>query len=89
MKAKRAWRTPLSSLLVTVTDEECVTAAFRAVLEKMEGVTVGEPVGRYLPLTIEDADARPLHEWLESLPTVVQVDVTFCSVSPESSYEAV
>lgn len=83
MNGKRAWKTALSSLLITVKEEAVLTPGFLGVLGKMEGVTLGEPVGRYLPATVENVDARPVHAWLEGLPEVVQVEVVFCSTVPE------
>lgn len=87
MSQKRPWHTELSSLVVTLCDDAKVAAKTIETIKAHESITVEKSAGAYLPIAIEAADARPIHQWLESLPGVNYVDVVFCSteVSNEPS----
>ncbi len=85
MSSKRPWNTALSSLVITLCDEEELAAATIREVGAHPAITTGETSGSYLPALIERADARRIHEWLESLPGVRYVDVVFCST--EASQE--
>jgi len=79
MSQKRPWHTELSSLVVTLCDDGTLAAQTVREIATHAAITVEEAAGNYLPITIEVADARPIHQWLESLPGVQYVDVVFCS----------
>ncbi len=79
MSQKRPWHTELSSLVVTLTDDENLAASTLREIATHESITVEKAAGNYLPIAIEAADARLIHQWLESLPGVLYVDVVFCS----------
>ncbi|MDQ8202412.1 hypothetical protein [Pelagicoccus sp. SDUM812003] len=84
--SSRPWQTPLSSLVVTLSrDPDLARLALDRIRDK-RGLTLGELEGQYLPLVIEDADARPIHRWLEALPGVENVDVVFCAFDSESAH---
>lgn len=87
MSKERPWPTALSSLVVTLSDEPETAASTISTIAAHESVSVAPPEGRYLPLTIESADARVIHHWLESLPGVRFVDVVFCSTEMDSAAE--
>lgn len=87
MSQKRAWHTELSSLVVTLCDDTKVADKTTQTIAAHEAITVEKAAVAYLPIAIESTDARPIHQWLESLPGVIYVDVVFCSteVSNEPS----
>lgn len=79
MRQKRPWQTALSSLVVTLCDDEKIASETIQSIAGHEAITVEEAAGAYLPIAIEATDARPIHQWLESLVGVIYVDVVFCS----------
>lgn len=87
MSQKRPWHTELSSLVVTLCDDAELAVQTVREIAAHESITVEKTAGNYLPIAIEAADARPIHQWLESLAGVRYVDVVFCSteVSQEES----
>jgi nitrate reductase NapAB chaperone NapD len=85
MSQKRPWHTELSSLVVTLYEDRELAAHTVSAIAAHEAITVEAAVGKYLPLAIEAADARPIHQWLESLPGVLYVDVVFCSTEFSNS----
>lgn len=84
MSHQRPWHTALSSLVVTLADDEKLAASTIQTIAAHEAITVEKPIGDYLPVAIEGADARPIHQWMESLPGVRYVDVVFCSTETVS-----
>ena len=84
MSKQRPWLTALSSLVVTLNDDPELAASTISSIAAHESITAEEPVGDYLPIAIEAADARPIHQWLESLTGVRYVDVVFCSTETTS-----
>lgn len=88
MRKKRPWHTELSSLVITLSADESHAAAAIEAIEAHSAVTTAARIGRYLPLTLESTDARPIHEWIEALPGVDYVDVVFCTTSASSQTEA-
>lgn len=85
MSPNRPWHTALSSLVLTLSDDEKLVAQTKELISGHESITMEEAIGDYLPLAIESADARPIHQWLESLPGVRYVDVVFCSTEESTS----
>lgn len=79
MSGKTRWETPLSGLVVTLSRDEATAQSTLAQIKNHPAVTVGELQKNYLPVALENTDARPIHEWLESLPGVLQADVVFVS----------
>lgn len=89
MSKQRPWHTALSSLVVTLTDDANLAASTITDIAAHEAISVEKAIGAYLPIAIEAADARPIHQWLESLPGVRYVDVVFCSTEfPEDEPQA-
>ena len=85
MSQKRPWHTELSSLVVTLSTDQALAAETVRQIAEHEAITVEDAQGHYLPIAIEAVDARPIHQWLESLPGVVYVDVVFCSTEVENT----
>mgnify|MGYP005845658979 CR=1 FL=1 len=79
MSQKRPWHTALSSLVITLSDD---SAAAVAAITAHESITAERVVDRYLPVAIEAADARIIHDWLNALPGVTYIDVVFCATEP-------
>ena len=89
MSNQRPWHTALSSLVVTLADDAKLAASTITEIAAHEAVTVEKAIGAYLPVAIEAADARTIHQWLEELPGVRYVDVVFCSTElPEDEPSA-
>ena len=79
MSQKRPWHTALSSLVVSLTTDETLAANTILEISANECITAEKAANNFLPVVIEAVDARPIHQWLESLPGVHYVDVVFCS----------
>ncbi|MGJ8639470.1 MAG: hypothetical protein ACSHYA_08755 [Opitutaceae bacterium] len=79
MSKQRPWHTALSSLVVTLADDVTLAASTITEIAAHEAITAEKAIGAYLPVAIEAADARAIHQWLESLAGVRYVDVVFCS----------
>jgi len=79
MSQNRPWQTELSSLVVTLAVDKAVATETIEKIRGHECISVEPTVGNYLPLAIEATNARPIHQWLESLAGVHYVDVVFCS----------
>jgi hypothetical protein len=82
MRKKRPWQTDLSSLVITLSqDQETATSALKSI-QGHAAISTETLIEHYLPITIEATDARPIHEWIESLPGVDYIDVVFCTTTP-------
>ena len=79
MSEERAWKTRLASLVVTLSQDPEAAALAQAEIAKQASISTAPLEGHYLPMVIEEVDARSIHRWLESLPGVSNVDVVFCS----------
>lgn len=79
MSKERPWNTRLTSLVVTLSADPEMAAHAQAEIVNHESISAAPLEGHYLPIVIEDVDARPIHRWLEELPGVSNVDVVFCS----------
>ncbi len=79
MSTSRPWNTRLTSLVVTLSADPEVAAPAHGEIVRHPSISAAPVEGHYLPILIEDVDARPIHQWLESLPGVANVDVVFCS----------
>ncbi|MBK1879886.1 hypothetical protein [Pelagicoccus mobilis] len=79
MSNPRPWHTPLSSLVVTLSQDVELAADAERVIREHKSISTAPREGIYLPVLIEHVDARPLHDWLEALAGVQQVDVAFVS----------
>ena len=82
MSKERPWPTALSSLVITLSGDEPKASQAIRWISGHDNLVAGQPEGRYLPVVLQGADARPIHKWLESLPGVEYVDVAFCSTEP-------
>lgn len=87
MSKQRPWHTALSSLVITLSDDAELAASTTKKIASHESISVEKAIGAYLPIAIEGADARPIHQWIESLPGVRYVDVVFCSTEEFSAEE--
>lgn len=87
MKTERPWNTSISGLVVTLNTSAQSSQCTIESISKNPAITVGIPEGDYLPLTIENTDARIIHRWLESLAGVAFVDVVYCSTLPVEKQE--
>lgn len=71
---------PVNGLLVTLSKDSAVAEAACALMAARDGLSLGTPRERWLPVAVETADVRDshdLHEWIEALPGVEQVDVIY------------
>jgi hypothetical protein len=70
-------------VVLTVSDSlsAAQVAVLLAALRACPGLRLGEPRGPYLPVSAETSDPRALHCWLEALPGVRAVDVTFVEIA--------
>ncbi len=84
MSQIRPWHSALSSLVITLSDDPAAAKATVAAITTHESITVAQVVNRYLPVVIEAADARIIHDWLNALPGVSYIDVVFCATEPLS-----
>lgn len=84
MSNQRPWNTCLTSLVVTLSPDPEVTARVQSEIASHESISAAPMEGHYLPIVIEDVDARSIHRWLESLPGVLNVDVVFCSTEEQA-----
>jgi len=81
MQQKRPWQTDLSSLVITLSSDQTAATNALKIIRAHEAITVEKAINHYLPITIEGTDARPIHEWIESLPGVAYIDVVFCTTN--------
>ncbi|HAV12827.1 MAG TPA: hypothetical protein DCX06_04930 [Opitutae bacterium] len=89
MSKTRPWHTALSSLIVTLADDDALAEQTTKEIATHDAITVENAIGAYLPIVVEATDARPIHHWLESLQGVRYVDVVFCSTElPEEPPQA-
>ncbi len=79
MSNQRPWNTSLTSLVVTLSPDPAEADRVQSEIANHEAISAAPLEGHYLPIVIEDVDARSIHRWLESLPGVLNVDVVFCS----------
>ncbi|MDQ8199887.1 hypothetical protein QEH56_17120 [Pelagicoccus enzymogenes] len=84
MSKQRPWNTRLTSLIVTLSKEPEVSAHAHARILEHPSISAAPLEGNYLPIVIEDVDARGLHRWLEALPGVSNVDVVFCATDADA-----
>lgn len=76
---------PVNGLLLTLTEDEGLVREALLEIGKRDGIELGERTERWQPVVVESDGTKgshEAHEWLESLPGVVMVDVVFSSVSP-------
>lgn len=85
MSKQRPWHTALSSLVITLSDDTELAASTAQTIAAHDAITAEQAIGAYLPIAIEGTDARPVHQWIESLPGVRYVDVVFCSTEEFST----
>lgn len=74
---------PVNGLLITLTEDETLAQDVLLAIESRDGVELGDRTGRWQPVVVETEgtrDSHEVHEWLESLPGTVMVDVVFSSV---------
>lgn len=72
----------VSSFVVALPDDPDDACAVQEAIEALPVFEVGGRVGQRLPVVLEADDgatARHWHEWVESLPGVIKVDVAFVS----------
>ena len=72
------------SLVLRLTEDAVARQAVLAALRKHGGIEAGEQRDCWLPVVAETAQPQELHAWLESLPGVMFVDVTFVEVATEA-----
>jgi nitrate reductase NapAB chaperone NapD len=75
----------ISSLVVTLEDNEQRAADAIAAVASMAVFQVGPLQGSRLPVVLETSDgaqARDWHDWILRLPGVVSADVAFVSFDP-------
>jgi hypothetical protein len=72
------------SLVLRLSDDGVARQAVLAALRKRGDVEAGEQRDCWLPVVAETSQPRELHAWLESLPGVMFVDVTFVEVANEA-----
>lgn len=68
------------SLVLRLSDDAFARDAVLSALRKRGGVEPGELRDCWLPVVAETKQPMELHAWLESLPGVMFVDVTFVEV---------
>jgi len=74
----------VSSLVVTLQGNAERDSAIIAALQAISALTVGEAIGRRIPVVVE-ADgqgSRHWHDWIANLPGVAHVEVAFVSFEP-------
>ncbi|MBK9992317.1 MAG: hypothetical protein IPP19_16755 [Verrucomicrobia bacterium] len=72
------------SLVLRLAEDAVARQAVLAALRKHGGIEAGEQRDCWLPVVAETAQPQELHAWLESLPGVMFVDVTFVEVATEA-----
>lgn len=75
---------PVNGLLITLTEDEKLVQDVLLAVESRDGIELGERTGRWQPVVVETEGTREsheVHEWLDSFPGVVMVDVVFSSVA--------
>lgn len=70
--------------MVTLVDDREIATRTTQSIAAHPAISVETAIGNYLPVAIEGADARPIHQWIEALPGVRYVDVVFCSTETTS-----
>ena len=76
---------PVNGLLLTLKEDEGLVSNALLEIEGRQDIELGERTGRWQPVVVESRGTKgshEAHEWLESLPGVIMVDVVFSSVSP-------
>jgi nitrate reductase NapAB chaperone NapD len=71
---------PISGLVITLATPDVTVEQVRQVLAGEPSLSCGELLGDQLPVILETEDdqkSREVHDWLLSLPGVLQVDVVF------------
>lgn len=75
------------SLVLRLSDDGVARQAVRAALRKRGDVEAGDQRDCWLPVVAETSQPQELHAWLESLPGVMFVDVTFVEVATEANVQ--
>ncbi|MFT3867044.1 MAG: hypothetical protein QM715_00975 [Nibricoccus sp.] len=75
------------SLVIRMRDELQLQEEVYEALRSRPEIEVGEAFGPWLPVVVETGSPREVHAWLETLPGVAFVDVTFVEVVPEAAAE--
>jgi hypothetical protein len=76
------------SLVLRLSDDGVARQAVHAALAVRNDIEIGEQRDCWLPVVAETAQPQELHAWLESLPGVMFVDVTFVEVVPDAEAQA-
>jgi len=74
---------PVNGLLLTLLEDENLVNDALSSIAARDDVSLGERTGKWQPVVVESddvGDSHDVHEWLESLPGVLFVDVIFTSV---------
>lgn len=71
------------SLVLRLHEDAALRTATLATLRACAGIELGAVRDSWLPLVAETPTPRELHHWIESLPGVQLVDVTFVEVVPQ------
>lgn len=80
---KRPWRNGPSGVVVALSCDPSLAAQAETEIRKHPEIEVDPRVGNYLPCVLISTDLRPAHDWLESQPGVLCVDVVFAATEPE------
>ena len=76
----------VSSFVIALPEDETEAGVIQDAIRAVPVFEQGERIGRRLPVVLEAKDgsaARHWHEWVESLPGVIKVDVAFVSFDDE------
>ena len=74
---------PVNGLLLTLMEDEALVNDALCVIAERDDIELGDRTGRWQPVVVEADDtggSHEVHEWLQSLPGVLMVDVVFSSV---------
>lgn len=78
----------ISSFVVTLPEDSDSACGIRDAIDAIPVFEAGVASNRRLPVVLEAPDgsqARDWHEWVESLPGVISVDVAFVSFEGDHS----
>ncbi len=81
---------PVNGLLLTLTEDKKLTEVTLSEIRERSDIELGERTDRWQPVVVDSVGTRgshEAHEWLESLPGVMMVDVIFSSVNEPSDKE--
>jgi hypothetical protein len=79
----------VSSLVITLSDRAGNNDEVIAALRSISALTLGERVGRRIPVVVEASaqDSRHWHDWIANLPGVSHVEVAFVSFEDMNSLQ--